>query len=189
MTKVFIIHGTGGHPNENWIPWLRKNLERLECTVIVPKFPTPLGQNLDNWLEVFEKHKNDLDSNTILVGHSVGVAFLLNVLERTDKKVKAAYLVSGFTGTLNNPTFDLVVGSFANRGFNWNKIKTSCSKFYIFHSDNDPFVNITKANELAERLGTTPVIVKGAGHFTIVRGYDKFEVLLENIMKELESKK
>src|SRR3989338_4423087 len=164
MTKVFIIHGTGGHPGENWIPWLRKELEDNGCTVIVPRFPTPIGQSLDNWLKVFEKYKSDLDSETIIIGHSVGVAFILNVLEMHElnntsqetkkseqKQVKAAYLVSGFTGTLNNPTFDLVVGSFANREFDWQKIRKNCAKFHIFHSDNDPFVNINKAHELAKQ--------------------------------------
>lgn len=205
--KAFIIHGTGGHPDENWIPWLRTELNNIGCEVIVPKFPTPIGQSLDNWLEVFEEYKNDLDNETIIIGHSVGVAFILNILERHElnhelkntaqenkksrqnkqmnKQLKAAFLVSGFTGTLNNPTFDLVVSSFSDRNFNWKKIRNNCAKFHVFHSDNDPFVNIRKAHELAERLETTPIIIKGGGHFTIVRGYIKFPQLLEKIKGEL----
>src|SRR3989338_4142675 len=41
MSNVFIFHGTGGYPEENWFPWLKKELEELECKVIIPKFPSP----------------------------------------------------------------------------------------------------------------------------------------------------
>lgn len=41
MANVIIIHGAYGNPEENWFPWLKKELEKLDCRVFVPKFPTP----------------------------------------------------------------------------------------------------------------------------------------------------
>ncbi len=48
MTNVFIIHGAYGHPEENWIPWLKSKLKELGYRVFVSKFPTPENQSLKN---------------------------------------------------------------------------------------------------------------------------------------------
>jgi esterase/lipase len=44
--KVFIIHGVGGYPEENWFPWLKAELENRGHEVHVPQFPTPENQAL-----------------------------------------------------------------------------------------------------------------------------------------------
>src|SRR3989344_4874506 len=94
MANVFIIHGVGGYPEENWFPWLKKQLEQLGHNVVVPQFPTPENQTLSSWLEVLEQYKQFLTPATIFVGHSLGVPFVLNILEKYP--AKAAFLVAGF---------------------------------------------------------------------------------------------
>ena len=64
--KVIIIHGAYGSPEENWFPWLKKELEKLNCEVIVPQFPTPKGQNLKNWLAILNKAVKNWDKDFIL---------------------------------------------------------------------------------------------------------------------------
>ena len=39
MKKVVIIHGANGSPEENWFPWLKKELETKGIEVIIPQFP------------------------------------------------------------------------------------------------------------------------------------------------------
>ena len=103
MTTVFIIHGTGGSPQANWFPWLKQELEQLNCTVIVPQFPTPENQSLENWLRVFKNYEHLFNENSIVVGHSLGPAFLLSILENLQRPIKAAFLVAGFLKKLNKP--------------------------------------------------------------------------------------
>jgi hypothetical protein len=182
MTNVIIIHGTEGSPDGNWFPWLKAELEKLGCQVFVPKFPTPEGQNLDNWLKLFEKYKKYLDGNTILVGHSLGPAFLLSVLEKLNRPVKAAFFVSGFLRLPNNLE---VNKTFTDRQFNWDKIRHNCKKFYVLHADNDPHIPLEKSKELAQNLGTDIVLIKGGGHLNKESGYIKFDLLLEKIKNEL----
>ena len=181
--NVFIIHGSFGSPEENWFPWLKEELEKLGHRVFVPVFPTPEGQSLDVWKKAFEKYKQFLEEETIFVGHSLGPAFILNLLEGLNKPVKAAFFVAGFVGSLNNPEFDELNKSFADRVFAWEKIKENCRQFFVFYSDNDPYVPKEKAEELARNLGISPILVKEAGHFNDVTGYTKFPVLLEKIKK------
>ena len=45
-SDIFIFHGTGGYPKENWFPWLKQQLEIKGFNVTVPQFPTPEGQSV-----------------------------------------------------------------------------------------------------------------------------------------------
>ncbi len=182
MANVFIIHGVAGHPGENWFPWLRRELESSGCRVFVPQFPTPENQTLDSWLEVLAGFGEFLDKDSIVVGHSLGVAFLLNVLER--RKAKAAFLVAGFVGKAGNK-FDPIMKTFSQRKFDWKAIKRNCRHFEVFHSDNDPYLPIERGKEVADRLGVKLTVVKGAGHFNEKSGYTTFPLLLESIKRIL----
>ncbi|MFC1655363.1 RBBP9/YdeN family alpha/beta hydrolase [Patescibacteria group bacterium] len=178
MPTTFIFHGVGGSPQENWFPWLKEQLEDLDQQVIIPQFPTPEGQTLENWLNVLDQYKEDINEDAILIGHSLGVPFALNVLERY--KVKAAFLVSGFYGKADNQ-FDPGMVTFAQREFDWEKIKSNCEYFYVFHSDNDPYIKLEKAEKLAEKLEIDVTLVPGAGHINQSSGYTEFDILLSKI--------
>jgi len=183
--KVFIIHGAYGHPNENWFPWLKEELEKRKIKVYIPKFPTPQGQTLENWFKIFREYMNILDEKTIMVGHSLGPAFILNILERSEKRIKAAFLVAPFIGLLNNPIFDAINKTFVDKEFDWDKIRNNCKKFYVYSSDNDPYVPLEKGIFIANKLNAKFTIVNGAGHFNEASGYVKFELLLKDIEEVL----
>lgn len=181
MSQVFIIHGAYGNPQENWIPWLKTELEKLNHSVIIPKFPTPEGQTLNNWNRVFKKYLSQITQDTIFVGHSLGPAFILNVLEQIDIRIKACFFISGFVDLLNNPQFDAINKTFVDKQFAWDKIKKNCSKFFIYHSDNDPYVPTEKANQFASFLDSKVHIISGGGHLNKAGGYSQFDLLLKNI--------
>ncbi|MFH1064493.1 MAG: alpha/beta fold hydrolase [Candidatus Woesearchaeota archaeon] len=181
--KIIIIHGAYGNPDENWFPWLKTELERAGHKVFIPTFPTPEGQDLENWLKSFQEYKEYLDEDTILVGHSLGPALILTVLERIDKPIKAAFFVAGFIGLLNNTEFDKINKTFVNKQFNWNKIRTNCKNFFTYASDNDPYVPLNKTDELSERLGIRTILVNKAGHFNAAAGYTKFQRLLDDVLR------
>lgn len=178
MKHAFIIHGAYGNPNENWFQWLKKELENSGYGAYVPKFPTPINQTLEKWLNVFEKYKNRMDESSIVIGHSLGAAFLLNLLEF--KKAKAAFFVSGIGGKVDNKYWE-GMRTFADKKFDWKKIRENCPHFFVYHSDNDPYIPLSHAEALAKNLKTKVILIKGAGHFNKDSGYTKFERLLEDI--------
>lgn len=183
MINVIIIHGAYGHPNENWIPWLKAELEKIGCNVLVPKFPTPEGQNIDNWMNVLNKYDKYFDSNTVLVGHSIGPALILRKLEALKKPIKATFLVAGCIRKLGNDAFDKINASFFEKPFDWDKIKNNSKHFFVYHSDNDPYIPLEIGKELANKLGTEVILVKGGGHLNEKAGYTKFLLLFEDIKK------
>jgi len=178
MKKVLIVHGSGGSPNGGWIPWMKKNLEKEGFQVMCPQFPIASEtQTLKNWMNVIES--TQIDSQTVGIGHSLGVPFLLNYLER--KPLKAVYLVAGFTGLLNNE-FDEVIHTFSDKDFNWDQIRNNCQNINIIYSDNDPYVPAIKAVEMGKKLGVNPILIKGAAHFNSENGFIEFPFLLEKIL-------
>jgi len=96
LTKTaFIIHGLNGSKDAHWYPWLKKKLEEKGLKVFLPQFPIEENQSLQNWLSTLQPLRGSL-RDSIIVGHSLGVPFILNVLNQWEIKAKATFLVSGF---------------------------------------------------------------------------------------------
>ncbi|HVA97152.1 MAG TPA: alpha/beta hydrolase [Candidatus Acidoferrales bacterium] len=179
MKNAFIFHGAYGGPNDNWIPWLKKELEKLGYIVIVPQFPTPKNQSLKNWLNVFDKYKREINRETIMIGHSIGATFILSVLEQFEEPVNSVYLVSGFISNLGLKEFDEINYSFYKKSFNWKNLRENC--FYIFYGDGDPYVSLEEEHKLAKKLESNVIVINKGGHLNTAAGYEKFDLLLEKI--------
>lgn len=50
MKNYFIIHGSFGHSQENWFPWLEEQIKREGASCINLDFPIGVSkQNYSNW--------------------------------------------------------------------------------------------------------------------------------------------
>jgi uncharacterized protein len=181
-STVFIFHGTEGYPEENWFPWLKEKLESRGCKVIVPQFPSPpvVPAKISEWFEVLKKYEENLNENTILIGHSLGGVFVLKVLEKLDSPIKGAYLTGTPIGILPILNYDRD-NAFSGFDFNWEKIKQNAKHFEVFQSDNDPYVGLDNGKELAKNLGVELNFIPNGGHFNKKAGYLSFPELLETI--------
>jgi len=181
MKNVFIIHGAYGKPDENWIPWLKQNLEAQGYSVKVPAFPTPDGQNYDEWMSVIEPHLCEFNNETILIGHSIGAGFALSILEKLNVKIKKTILVSGFIGPLNLE-LDEINKTIAERALNWDTIRNNSYMFIVFHGEEDPYVPISKAEKLSSLLNTEPILIPNGGHLNEAAGFMEFPLILDKIV-------
>jgi uncharacterized protein len=179
--KFFIIHGAYGNPKENWFGWLKEKLEKDNHEVIIPQFPTPEKQTLEEWMKVFEPYMNQINKYTIFIGHSLGPAFILSVLEKLNVKIKACFFVAGFIGKIGIEDFDEINKTFTQKNFKWERICENCKEFKIINSENDPYVKIEKGQELAKLTKTKLIKIQDAGHFNEEAGYTKFPLLLDYI--------
>ncbi len=176
MAKIFIFHGYDGSPEGNWFPWLKDELQKLGHDVVVPRFPDPQHPKLDAWLAHMDGY--DIPEDAILVGHSLGCPFILKLLEK--RKAAAAFMVAGFFGRIGKD-IDKEIYDIADRNFDWTTIRANCSRFFAYHSDDDPYLPLRLGIALAQKLGTRLILVKGAGHLNSASGYDRFDQLLEDI--------
>lgn len=165
---------------------MRPQLEQFGYTVYVPQFPTPEDQSLKNCLAVFAEYEQYLDQQSILIAHSIGVPFTLNVLERLKKPIKATYRVAGFVGPLGLE-LDAINSTISDKEFDWEKIKANCKHFAVISSDDDPYVPLEKGQELSDKLGVDVTLIQNAGHFNARAGYSDFPQLLALIGKQNRS--
>ena len=142
MRNIFIIHGSYGSPQENWFPWLKKELSKLGHRVFVPQFPIPdsneEGHHLEKWFDEFNEYKQYLNKDTIIVAHSRGCTFIYHLLPKFNIKINSLFLVGPFIDYFRWQTdrykkFD----SFQARPYQWNIIKKLANHIEVFQSSND----------------------------------------------------
>lgn len=179
--RVYIIHGWGASPDSNWFPWLKQQLEDRGFNVTVPQMPHTLTPDFDAWLSYIKKIVGEVDKNTYLVGHSLGVITILRFLETLDtgQKTGGDILVSGFS-ELPSPVDHLPwLHAFVEEPVEYNKIKKAGDKFIAIHSDDDPFVPLKSGEILRDKLGAELIVVPDAGHFLIKES----PIILKGVLK------
>lgn len=182
MKNAFIFHGTEGYPEENWFPWLKKELEKKGYKVFVPQFPSPpkIPAKISEWFDVLKKYEQYIDKDTVLIGHSLGGIFALRLLEKLQNPVKAAVFVGTPIGVKPILNYERD-SSFSGFSFDWKSISKKALHFEVFQSDNDPYVSLGNGEDLAKNLNVKLNFVPNAGHFNTKAGYTKFDLLLEKI--------
>ena len=179
--NYFLIHGSFGSPFVNWLPWLRKELEKEELEVYTPDFPTGVDyQNYDNWSKLLKVYVEAglINDKTIIYAHSIAPIFISHFLVDNNIKVKRLVFVCGFNNYLGiNEEYDNV-----NESMYFNKledVKKCCDDIVCFYSDNDPYVKYEAEKEFADTIATKQFCIHNGGHLNSESNYDEFKELLE----------
>jgi len=181
MKRVIIVHGYTGHPNKNWFPWLKSELEKLGVEVIVPSMPNTEAPRFSEWLPHLRRVVGNVDLDTYFVGHSLGCPTILRALEGLPESQKAggAVLVAGFAEPIHFSELD----SFTSEAWNDEKIKQSVSKMVLINSDNDEHVPLEMGERMRDRFNAELVVVNNAGHINEKSGHKAVPFALEELKK------
>lgn len=181
--NYILVHGSFGSPFVNFLPFLRRELEKRELVVYTPDFPTGVGyQNYTNWSKVLQCYVDVglLNENTILFAHSIAPVFVCKFLIENKIKVKRIVSVCGFNNYLGiDDDYDAVNESMYLD--NLEDIKNYCDDIICFYTENDPYVKYEKEKEFADVIATKHIIIKDGGHLNSESGYTEFEELLKYI--------
>lgn len=193
MKRALIIHGWGANPGMHWFLPEKAYLESLGYQVEAPLMPNRFDPTENLWLKVI----NDFapDTNTILVGHSLGGTTILEYLETTGQKVDKVLLVAApirFNEKLElccPHTFKLYAESVGTECFldlceyeeiyNWKKIRQSANEFALIYKKDDLRVPPEEGNFLAKKLNARLQILDGFDH----GNYIDLEVLNAGILQ------
>ncbi|MEK9185785.1 MAG: alpha/beta hydrolase [Patescibacteria group bacterium] len=186
MKRVFIIHGYGAKPSDNWFGWLKEELEKKGFEVTVPQMPDTDSPTLQKSLPFLQKLVAKCGENDFFVGHSLGTITILKFLEALPDGEKAggAVLVGGFSEAIG---FEKL-SSFTEKPLDCEKVKKSVGKIIAIHSTDDRSVPYKFGEIIRDKLGAELITMHGAGHINHQKGFFKLPEALEAIQK-IESRK
>ena len=195
--RVFIIHGYGARPSDNWFPWLKEKLEKKGFDSIVPQMPDTDNPTLKKWLPHLQSLVGQCDENTFFVGHSLGTITILKYLESLPESEKSGgvVLVGGFSEAIGAEK----LSSFTAKSLDYEKVKHTLSmrsqalgtndnkksenKIIAIHSTDDQSVPYKFAEIIRDKLGAELITLRGAGHINKKSGYIQLPQALESILK------
>ena len=159
-TKAIFIPGNGGgSPQDNWFPYLEKELPKLGVAVTNVQFPDAVLAREEFWIPFIESL--DADENTILVGHSSGAAAAMRFAET--HTILGSVLVGAYHTDLGYE--DEKKSGYFNRPWNWEAIKNNQKWVILFASTDDPFIPIDQAHFVHDHLGADYHEYTDQGHF------------------------
>ena len=184
MKRVISIHGWGGAPDEGFRPSLGEGLAKHGISFISPQMPNTRFPKLSEWLPFLKKTIGRPDTETYLIGHSLGSVMILRYLEtlEKDEEIGGAVLVAGFTDDLGIPE----LSNFFVTPFDWAKIRTHVERVVSFESDNDPY-GLEKYNEeFKKHLSAETQLLHDRKHFSGDDGITDFPEALKTLLRIME---
>ena len=179
MIKVIFIHGNGGgsvHSDNQWFPYLKRELEKLKVRVVARDFPDSDLARAIYWLP-FLKNTLKADKDSIIVGHSSGAVAAMRFAEKNT--ILGSILVSPSYTDLGDDK-EKASGYF-DHPWNWEMIKNNQQWIVQFYSTDDPYIPMKESRFIRKKLNTEYYEFTNQGHF-----YPKYE--FPEIITVLKSK-
>lgn len=185
MTQVIIIHGWSGSPDANWFGWLRDALAAHNIAVCVPQMPAEDFPQVATWTAAIAAATKTPDDRTFFVGHSLGNMAILHYIQSLPQmaRIGGVLLVAPYMHSIGIPFLD----DFLADPVDYAKVKEIVQKIAVIASDNDPYVPLAMAQDVADALGAQMHIMPDAGHINDVSGYTTLEdglAVLQEMMGE-----
>ncbi len=183
-----MIHGWGGSSEDNWFPWLKKELEKKGVEISTFDMPDSEHPKIEQWVKYLEEKIKTVDEDTYLVGHSIGCQTILRFIEKLHKheKVGGCFFVAPWFNLVNlEPEEMEIAHPWINNQIDFGRIIDHCNNFVALFSTDDPYVPLSNAEIFKEKLNVKIIIEKNRGHFT----EENEPVILREILKFLKIKK
>jgi predicted alpha/beta hydrolase family esterase len=162
-------------PHTDWRSWLAKELPKAD--VLTPVFPNKHNAVFDEWKIMFGKMIPFLNSETSIIGYSLGATFLAKYLHETtlSTPVDQLILVSGVYDDETNEE----LGSF--KVASAKGLEKSADYIHLIHSKDDPVVPFGELAKFQHDLPSAKTsIFTDRGHF----GQPTFSELIELLNKK-----
>ncbi|MFK7779783.1 MAG: alpha/beta fold hydrolase [Candidatus Gracilibacteria bacterium] len=173
MNKALLLHGWGGNSNENWLPWLQNELNKKLFDVYNPNLPNTDNPVLDEQNETIRVYSSKFKDGGYIIGHSLGCQLAVKYIEENKIKNSVIILVAptypGLAKELGKDVLDdsyESIEKYYNTNIDFESINKLKNKYYVFVSDNDPYINMENAKKYYSQLNNVNFLdFHNKGHF------------------------
>lgn len=186
MQSLFIIHSFNGSTKKSFGPYLVDKCTSLGLNVIFPDFPTGEAANYNDWSKIIDQYLLDgtLNSNSIIIAHSLGAHFIPKYIAEKGVKIKLYISCAGFINkTHEENTFDKIMGDFLPTEAQIEKDISLMKYRYAIYSDNDPISSLKELEYYADKFNAEKVFIPNVGHLGPMSGIKELPEALEIIKK------
>ena len=173
--KIILVHGYKSSPKGNFLPWLERELRARGFDVVVPELPTPETPDRDEWTEALVKASVPLTDQVIIVGHSLGGAAALRMLEAAEARSTPHAMVMVATPWMIK---DEKFRGFFMSELDFEVLMWRASKFVVIHAQNDPIIPVEHGKRYASALHAKLITPETGEHF---QG-EEYPVILQAIL-------
>lgn len=168
--RAIIIHGWDGHPEEGWFPWLARELEQSGFHVIVPQMPSTQEPKIELWVPYLAEVVGTPDTDTYLIGHSMGGRAIFHYLNSLPLGVKVGGVLSVAGALILNPLRpeeQAVFEPWLATPIDPKKVRTATNHLVAILSDTDRWVPLDQNRTLLiGQFEAELQILSERGHFS-----------------------
>ncbi len=176
--KLLILHGWGGSDWPHWQAWLASEVAKDYGTVSFPLIQHPHYPQLNRWRKEALRVIEDFRPDTV-VCHSLANTLWFHLAHRQELPytLKRLFLVAMPSLNTKLETISSFYPCPLPKSLYANTIR-------LIVSDNDPYMSIKEAKQIAEHYQIPLKVLHNAGHINAESGYGEWTWILEQIRDE-----
>ncbi len=174
--KTLILHGWGGSDAPHWQAELASEIAKNYGTVSFPLLDNCHFPSKNRWIKQVKQILIDFKPDTV-VCHSLANNLWLWLCQEADmREIKRLFMVSLPSLVTQEKTIKTFFPCPLPKNI-------YAKEVHIIVSDNDPWVKIEEAKEIASYYAATFTTIENAGHINADSGYGKWK-LIEDLVLE-----
>ena len=175
----------------DWRPWLRTELQKLGCEVLVPEMPDIDTPVINKWVAKLAEVVGKPDADTYFVGHSIGCQAIMRYLETIDTPVGGAVFVAGWFNlkNLEDKETEEIARPWIETPIDLEKVKSVLPRSTLIISENDPFGCLEENKAKFAQIMTKGIVMPNAGHLSAKDGFIELPVIIDELKDFMKQSK
>ena len=174
MNKTLILHGWGGSDHPHWQSELASEIAKNYGTVAFPLLDNCHFPSKNRWIKQVKALLEEFKPDTV-VCHSLANTLWFWLCQENITPVQRLFMVSPPSLT----TTEATIKTF----FPCPQPQNICAEeVHLIVSDNDPWIKLDEAEEIATAIGASYQVIENGGHINADSGFGKWDLIEDLVL-------
>jgi predicted alpha/beta hydrolase family esterase len=174
--KLLVLHGWGGSDAPHWQAELAAEVAKNYGTVSFPLLDNCHFPSKNRWVRQVKAILEDFRPDTV-VCHSLANTLWFWLCQENIESVERLFMVSPPSLKTDEQTIKTFFPCEVPENIHAKEV-------HMIVSDNDPWVNLDEAKNIATQINATFTTIPNAGHINAESGYGKWELIEELVLEK-----